>query len=151
VILCPQLRKLADEHARWRAALGRDGATDGAGRAERLLALWDGEVAPHCRAEDEVLLPELARHLGEAEATIVFTLGDHVALRQLARELRAAGAAARATPATRLSRKLAEHLDFEERTLFPTLQETLGCTRFSELAPELAAHLTTPHLKGSKP
>jgi hypothetical protein len=138
VILCPPLRKLADEHARWLAELGRGRRGDEAGRAARLLALWDVEIQPHCRAEDEVLLPELSRRLSEAEASIVFTLGDHLALRQLARELRAAPGPAREAAAERLERKLAEHLDFEERTLLPALQVTLGCTRLAELAPELA-------------
>jgi iron-sulfur cluster repair protein YtfE (RIC family) len=139
VTLCPQLRRLAAEHARWLEEIGRGSRRDGAERAAWLLALWDAEILPHCRSEEEVLLPELARRLSEADATVVFTLGDHVALRRLARELRAAGAADRDAACALLERRLAEHTAFEERTLFPALQETLGCDHVAALATELTA------------
>jgi hypothetical protein len=132
--LCPSLRRLQAEHARWLAALARDGG--GAG-ADRLLALWEREIRPHCRREEEVLLAELAARVPEADAAIVFTLGDHLALRRLARQLRAAPASARAACAERLAQRLGEHLAFEERTLYPALQERLGCDRLAALAAEL--------------
>ena len=133
--LCPPLRRLQAEHARWLAALGRAGGSAG---GDRLLALWEGEIQPHCRREEEVLLPELAARVPEADAVIVFTLGDHLALRRLARQLRAAPACDRPACAERLARRLVEHLAFEERTLFPALQERLGCGRLAALAAELA-------------
>lgn len=136
--LCPQLRRLSAEHARWRSEI-EWGAGEATGeRAARLLALWEAEILPHCRAEEEVLLPELARRLSEADATIVFTLGDHVALRSLARQLRTSQGTERAATLAQLGRKLAEHADFEERTLFPVLQETLGCEGLAALATEIA-------------
>ncbi len=135
--LCPQLRRLSAEHARWLAEIERRAAEDPASRGARLLALWDAEILPHCRVEEDVLLPELAKRLSEADATVVFTLGDHVVLRRLARELRASDGPARATALAELERKLADHAAFEERTLFPALQETLGCDRLAALAPEL--------------
>ncbi len=134
--LCPQLRRLSAGHARWLAELGRRALEDEGGRAARLLDLWEGEILPHCRAEEDVLLPELARRLSESDAAVVFTLADHVALRRLARELRAADGVERAAAAAALARKLAEHVEFEERTLFPTLQETLGCDRLAGLSAE---------------
>jgi hemerythrin HHE cation binding domain-containing protein len=132
---CPELRRLSAEHARWLAELAR---REGEDRASRLLALWDGEILPRCRSEEDVLLPELACRLSEADAVIVFTLGDHLVLRRLARRLRASQGAARAEAAAALVRKLEEHVSFEERTLFPALQEALGCTRLSGLSKELA-------------
>jgi iron-sulfur cluster repair protein YtfE (RIC family) len=135
VTLCPELRRLQAEHARWLAALAREGA---APRAARLLALWEEEIQPHCRREEEVLLPELARRIPEADAVIVFTLGDHVVLRRLVRELREACESERGEAVRRLARKLAEHVEFEEQTLFPAVQESLGCDRLAALAPELA-------------
>ncbi|ABS27389.1 Hemerythrin HHE cation binding domain protein [Anaeromyxobacter sp. Fw109-5] len=71
---------------------------------------------------------------------IVFTLGDHLALRRLARELRAAAPTAVRELVAALEEKLAEHLAFEERTLFPALQEELGCDRLAALGAELANH-----------
>lgn len=134
---CAELRRLSAEHARWLAEVARLVREDEADLASRLLALWDGEILPHCRGEEDVLLPELARRISEADALIVFTLGDHVVLRRLARELRAAPGPARAAAAG-LARKLEEHVAFEERTLFPALQETLGCVRLAGLANEMA-------------
>jgi hypothetical protein len=134
--LCPGLRRLSTEHARWLAELARR-APKGGGRAERLLALWDAKILPRLRAEEDVLVPELARRLPEADATVVFTLADHVALRRLSRALRVAEGAARAVAAEALERKLAEHAAFEERTLFPALQEALGCDRIAALEIEL--------------
>lgn len=132
--LCPQLRCLQAEHDRWLTALA---SGKGARRAERLLALWEEEIQPHCRREEEVLLPELARRIPEADAVIVFTLGDHVVLRRLARDLRDSSEPDRAAGADRLASKLAEHFDFEERTLFPAAQESLGCDRLAALGKEL--------------
>jgi hypothetical protein len=134
--LCPQLRRLSADHARWLEALARPAGSDGGGA--RLLALWDAEIQPHCRAEEEVLLSELARRLSEADAVVVFTQGDHLVLRRLARDLRDATGPAVAVAAAALTAKLAEHLDFEERTLLPALQETLGCGRLGELQGELS-------------
>jgi hypothetical protein len=160
VDLCPQLRRFAEEHARWLAELDRAGE-DGA-RAAALLGLWDAEILGHCRREEDVLLPELARRIPEADAVIVFTLGDHVVLRRLVRELRDAAGAAGPEAAARLRAKLAEHLAFEERTLFPAVQEALGCDRLAALAPELGRERASPSVdppraartrttKGTKP
>jgi len=137
VSLCPQLRQLAAEHARWLLALGSRAEGDQAGRGDRLLALWDAEILPHCRAEEEVLLPALAQRLCEADAVIVFTTGDHLVLRGLARDLRLATGTTRDAAAATFAAKLASHLIFEERTLLPALQETLGCARLAELEGEL--------------
>lgn len=133
--LCPQLRRLSADHARWLGELARSANAHGSGA--RLLALWDAEIQPHCRAEEEVLLPELARRLSEADAVIVFTSGEHMVLRRLVRDLRNATGPAAAVAAAALAGKLAEHLHFEERTLLPALQETLGCDRLGELQGEL--------------
>jgi hypothetical protein len=137
VSLCPQLLRLSADHARWLPELaGRRGAVEAEG-VDRLLALWDAEILPHCRAEEEVLLPELARRLSEADAVVVFTMGDHLVLRRLARDLRPSTGAARAALAAAFAARLAEHLAFEERTLLPALQQTLGCDRLAELGDEL--------------
>jgi hemerythrin-like domain-containing protein len=133
--LCPQLRRLSADHARWLTALARPPSADEGGA--RLLALWDTEIRAHCRAEDEVLLPELAQRLSEADAVVVFTLSDHLVLRHLVRDLRNASGPAVAVAAAALAQKLAEHLHFEERTLLPALQQTLGCERLGQLQGEL--------------
>jgi iron-sulfur cluster repair protein YtfE (RIC family) len=139
VNLCPQLRRLSAEHARWLADIASWAGAGDEDRRARLLALWDLEVLPHCRAEEDVLLPELAARLSEADAVVVFTLSDHVALRHLARRLReAAGGSCGAAIAAMVTRLIA-HARFEEETLFPAIQQALGCDRIAGLAPDLAA------------
>src|SRR5512137_3160423 len=152
-LYCPPLRRLSSEHERWLAAVESWVGASEEERCSRLLALWNAEVLPHCRAEEDVLLPELARRLSEADAAIVFTLSDHVALRGLARELEKASGAKRTATVAALERKLAEHVDFEERTLFPALQEALGCDRIAALASELRVPRNELHQpkKGRKP
>jgi len=75
-------------------------------------------------------LRHLVGHISEADALVVFTQGDHTVLHRLARELR-----------------LAEHFRFEEQTLFPALQATLGCDCLAALGGEMAASART----GTKP
>ncbi len=141
--LCPQLRRLSGDHQRWLSELGgRQGAEEA--EVGDLLALWDREILPHCRAEEEVLLPELARRLSEADALVVFTLGDHLLLRGLARDLRRSAGPRRPATEAAFRRKLEEHVAFEERTLLPALQETLGCGCLAELEGELAGARRRP-------
>ncbi len=142
--LCPQLRHLGAEHARWQARIAAWAGEEEATRCARLTALWEEEILPHCRAEEDVLLPELAARLSEADAAVVFTMGDHVVLRRLARDLRAAEGEERRAAREALELKLVEHARFEERTLFPALQGALGCDRIAGLADEIARRSLPP-------
>jgi hemerythrin-like domain-containing protein len=137
MVLCPELRRLADDHERWLRQGGRRRGESTVNWAARLVAAWDGEIVLHCRAEEEVLLPELARHLSETDAVVVFTHGDHMVLRRLVRELRLAKAQTLAAAATSLLEKLEEHFQFEEQSLFPALQEALGCDGLATLGGEI--------------
>src|SRR6266702_1020082 len=103
--LCPELRRFQSEDARWLAELVERGPGAEAGDDTRLLALWENEILPRCRRVEDVLLPELARRIPEADAVIVFTLGDHVVLRGLARELRGTSEPGRREVAARLGKK----------------------------------------------
>ena len=136
--LCPQLRRLSAEHARCLADIAGWASTGAEERCSRLLSLWDQEVLPHCQAEEDVLLPELAARLSEADAVVLFTLGDHLALRHLARQLREASGTERIAALEAMERRLTEHVRFEERTLFPAIQEVLGSDRIAGLASDLA-------------
>jgi iron-sulfur cluster repair protein YtfE (RIC family) len=137
VALCPQLRRLEAEHHRWLAQCGRRGGEPDAEWTARLLALWDAELAAHLRVEEEVLLPELSRRIPESDAVLVFTLGDHVALRRMARALRTAWPGEQAALLLEFTARLAEHTAFEEQTLFPILQENLGTARLAGIGSEL--------------
>jgi hemerythrin-like domain-containing protein len=86
-----------------------------------------------------VLLPELSRRIPESDAVLVFTLGDHVVLRRLARELREAAPDGLSALLLQFTSKLAEHAAFEEQTLFPILQTEVGTERLAGVEGELAA------------
>jgi iron-sulfur cluster repair protein YtfE (RIC family) len=153
--LCPQLRRLQAEHQRWLLQSGRRAVPGGQGGREtdaawaaRLLALFDGEIVAHLRSEEEVLLPELSRRIPESDAVLVFTLGDHVVLRRLARALREAAPDALGALLLQFTGKLAEHAAFEEETLFPILQTEVGTARLAGVEGELAAQ--PPRRRSSK-
>ena len=82
-------------------------------------------------------MPELSRCRSEADALLLFTVGDHMLLRRLAKDLRVAPTSEQAAALRALETKLTEHLEFEERTLFPGLQDALGCDRLAGLAADL--------------
>ena len=95
-----------------------------------------------------MLLPELAGHLSEADAV------DRLHARRPPRAPPAGAAAPRGPGpadlelAEAFERKLAEHLAFEERTLFPALQETLGCDALAALSTEIAPARKEPTWTG---
>ena len=137
--LCLQLRRLQAEHQRWLAQSGRRRSEPDAAWTARVLALWETEIVAHLRVEEEVLLPELSRRIPESDAVLVFTLGDHVVLRRMARELRSAWPGEQATLLLEFTARLAEHAAFEERTLFPILQEHLGTAGLARFESELVS------------
>ena len=144
---CPALRRLAAEHGRAieaarrfrQAAEASDGPfADLEEETQRFLRVWRQVVVPHYRKEEEVLLPDLARRVPEGDAMILLPLADHVALRRLVREIERGPDARRRQLAAEIGERLAEHVRFEEETLYPALEETLGRSRLAELAGELA-------------
>lgn len=122
-----RLRLLSDDHhqalvlAR-RATAAGDGA--GAGACQQVWAevlhRFDAELAPHFAIEETLLLPALQRQ-GAVEL-VARTHADHAGLRAIVRDadgpiearLRAFG------------ELLRDHVKFEERELFATIQATIG-------------------------
>ena len=141
--VCPLVRHLTEEHrAALSAAEGLRRAVGSRGELQRATArfldFWRDQIVPHHRREEEVLLPELAQWVPEGDAVIVLTLADHVALRRLVRQIEGCASEEFERLSTQLVEKLAEHIRFEEETLFPALEEALGRPRLAELAGELA-------------
>lgn len=87
--------------------------------AAELQARFEGELAPHFRIEEEVLLPGLLA-VGEV-ALVQRTTDDHAALRKLVAEI-ARGDFARMPE---LASLLVAHVRFEERELFPCCEQRL--------------------------
>jgi hypothetical protein len=109
---------------------------EGRGDAAEARRRFDDDLAPHFRAEEELLLPPLAA-AGE-EALVRRTLDEHAALRGHLAAAEAGDAARLAAFAAALD----AHVRFEERELFPAAEAKLG--------PEALARVeaAAPHPRG---
>jgi hemerythrin-like domain-containing protein len=89
-----------------------------AAEVTRTQDFFESDLKPHFRAEEEVLLPALARYVGEDDPMIVRLASDHRSLEAVVEELeREAGALAA------FADSLEGHVRFEERELFQLYQE----------------------------
>jgi len=129
----PRLRGLSSDHhqalvlarrVRRRAAAG----TLDEELAQEVLRVLRHDLEPHFLIEEEVLLPALA-HAGEDEL-VRRTLDDHEFLRNAA-SAAAHGALERLAP---FADRLAAHVPFEERELFPACEERLPDAVLEEVA-----------------
>lgn len=145
----PALRRLSSDHHRALVAAKRLRDLPDEATADRRLAVagetlkvWLAEVAPHFRAEEELLLPLFARFAGAVHAAIAETQAQHVALRAIVDALGEAVAAGEA-PAAELLRRLGEglrdHVRFEETVLFPAVEQTLPPAQMQRLLSSLSS------------
>jgi hemerythrin-like domain-containing protein len=88
------------------------------------LDFYEREGARHFRAEEELLLPAFARYTGVDDPAIARVLTEHVDLRGRGQDLERS---ADPDPATlrELGERLESHIRFEERVLFPMMEEAL--------------------------
>lgn len=94
---------------------------------------WNEHMAPHFREEEELLFD----HAPESEL-VQQALREHVAIRRLAGE----GASATNTePLQQLALLVNDHVRFEERTLFPFLEQNLS----EEILRSIGAALDAVH------
>ena len=115
-------------------------------RAQRATALeartafldfFEREGASHFRAEEDLLLPAFARHTQPDDPLIIRVLTDHVDLRRRALDLEVDTDPAPAA-LHELGERLESHIRFEERILFPKLEQTLPVEQLERLGVALA-------------
>jgi hemerythrin-like domain-containing protein len=98
---------------------------DSAAEARKVfLDFFEREGARHFRAEEELLLPAFARHTDVDDAAIARVLTEHVDLRGRARDLERS-TDPDPTALRELGERLESHIRFEERVLFPLIEEAL--------------------------
>lgn len=135
----PALLSLSHDHhqALFVALQLRRADADGATTArEAFGAYWASCGARHFEVEEQVLLPAFAEVEDPHVPLVARALCDHVELRRRGRE--ALGAATPDPEALQvLGRRLAEHVRFEERELFPLIEEALSAERLERLTVEL--------------
>lgn len=139
----PELRDLSEQHhhglvAARRLRLAAQGEAPIEEAVSRFLDAWYSEIQPHFRAEEEVLLPEYARVVPADDPLIIRTLTEHVGLRRVVREMERALGEQQEILATAVGMALADHIRFEERVLFPAVEDTLEEAGLAELGRELA-------------
>jgi hemerythrin-like domain-containing protein len=97
------------------------------------ISFWEEEGERHFRLEEELLLPAAARHLPAAHEAMVRVLVEHVELRR-----RVADLALTPVPELEdlhaLGDHLHQHIRYEERILFPLIEEALPEAALGELA-----------------
>jgi hemerythrin-like domain-containing protein len=96
------------------------------------LQFWHSEGEQHFRVEEEVLLPAYTRHRPPDETAVARILTEHVDLRRRAAELEACESPP-ITHVHELGERLAQHIRYEERVLFPAIEAALSDAELSEL------------------
>lgn len=127
------LQPLSRDHLKSLLAAKRlRNATDAAVAGQDFLAFWESEGRRHFRVEEEVLLPGWALHRPVDRVAVARMLEEHLAIRRAA--LRAAGAEASLEELRDLGRLLDDHVRFEERELFPMVEQALEPDDLARLA-----------------
>lgn len=103
---------------------------------EAFLGFWHVSGREHFRLEEEVLLPAYAAHGDAHHPVVARVLCEHVAIRRHADELRRDPAAPVAALQA-LGRCMADHVRFEERELFPLIEQAMPDDALNELADAL--------------
>jgi hemerythrin-like domain-containing protein len=110
----------------------------GAGEAQdAILEFWRSGGELHFRVEEEVLLPRFAAAGGAHTAAVARVLIEHAEIRL--RVLRLHGGAASTAALEELGGLLAEHVQLEERELFPAIEKSLDDSQLRRLAADVAA------------
>jgi iron-sulfur cluster repair protein YtfE (RIC family) len=101
------------------------------------LGFFEREGARHFRAEEELLLPAFARHSEPDQPEIIRVLTEHIDLRRRALDLEASPDP---DPAElrELGKRLESHIRFEERVLFPMIEEALPVDELERLGAAFA-------------
>ncbi len=108
-------------------ALLTDGWThDPAGQAELVTRFYREELAPHFRAEEEVLFPAIRVALPRQGELLDRLVGEHRALASQIAGLGASGGAALRSALRGIGRLLQDHIRSEERVLFPACEAGLS-------------------------
>jgi Hemerythrin HHE cation binding domain len=98
---------------------------DTAGQArEAFLDFWASEGRGHFRAEEEVLLPAFSAHAPPDHEAVVRVLVEHVDLRRRSSYLARDGDPM-PEELRELGQRLEGHIRYEERVLFPLIEEAL--------------------------
>ena len=134
------LRALSHQHHQGLFAalqLKRAGRETAVEARQVFLDFFEREGARHFRAEEELLLPAFAGHSEVDQPAIVRVLTEHVDIRRRRQDLERS---ADPDPAElrELGERLESHIRFEERVLFPMIEEALPVDELERLGAAFA-------------
>lgn len=126
-----------DHHLALVAAQRLRRAESVADAAPHFVEFWDQHGRHHFQVEEEVLLPIWAEHGPHDHPAVARVLTDHVAIRRDAARIR--GGEATLGDLHELGDRLDRHVRFEEKELFPLIEQTLDEPAQRRLALEVVA------------
>jgi hypothetical protein len=130
------LHPLSREHLRALLAAKKVGeATDPEEAGRSFLEFWREDGQQHFRTEEEVLLPVWALHAPVDRAAVARMLEEHLAIRRDALRFEAGEVSLEELP--EIATRLHDHVRFEERELFPKIEDSLGPELIGRLADAL--------------
>lgn len=97
------------------------------------LDFWRHHGSHHFRVEEEVLLPWWARYADVDRVGVSRMLEEHLEIRRQALRLQEGGGSL--DELQDLGRLLHDHVRFEERELFPAIEDSLSAEQLAELVP----------------
>jgi hypothetical protein len=116
--------------------LSRANAQTAGDARQAFVRYWLAHGRRHFRLEEEVLLPAYAAHGNPHHPVVLRVLGDHVAIRHHAAALAGAGELP-LDAIHEVGARLAAHVRFEERELFPMIERAMPPTDLVAVAREL--------------
>ena len=130
------LRSLSREHLEALLAAKRlREASDLEEATRSFLEFWRDEGRRHFRVEEEVLLPTWAMHATVDRRRVARMLEEHLAIRRAALRLEAGEVALEEL--AEIGTLLHDHVRFEERELFPIIEQALDAEDVARLAAAL--------------
>jgi len=108
-------------------------ATDAGAARVAFLDFWRDHGAHHFRVEEEVLLPQWALYAEVDRAGVDRMLEEHLRIRREALRLEAGQGTLEELHT--LGDLLHDHVRFEERQLFPAIEDSLNAEQLAKLVP----------------
>lgn len=104
---------------------------------EKIKAFWTNGGQEHFREEEEVLLPEFAKHANVARPEILDLLVEHIQVRSLINEICNEN---KVEKMVTLGELLRSHIHKEERVVFPMIESALTEEQLQSLEPYFSEH-----------
>jgi len=111
--------------------------------ADSLIHFWEKSGHTHFAEEEQVLLPQYARHVRlDQDLEVMRMLADHAEIRAKLEDVKQSlGGSFSPESVIELGRLLHDHVRLEEDHIFPRIEKTLAEAELRSLAP----HLTPLH------